>query len=147
VSDRHEIRGLVIAGLSGVVAPFVLTALLGLFTLHVWSPTVRYLSHSHGVAFAKLAVAATTPIDVMLGALLGVAAGFGIGRLTRARYLSPWLAFVAFFALTAGLPALIDGQYDLTVFFFTRPVIITFLALSVVGFWLAGKRKEIAHVA
>jgi hypothetical protein len=147
MSHRREIRGLVIAALAGAVAPFVVTTVMGLFALHVWSPTVRYLWYSHSVSVAKLAFDAATLFDVVLGALLGAVAGFGIGHLSRAPYLSQWLTFVAFFVLSAGVPVLIDHEYDLLVFFFTRPLIVTFLAVSALGFWAAGKQRGIAHVA
>ena len=144
MTHRAEIKGLVIAAVAGVVAPFVLASLAGEFSAHVWLPTVRYLWYSHGVAVSNLAFYALR--DVVLGMLLGVVAGLGIGRLSRTPYLSQWLAFVASFVLSTGLPALLVYEYDLLVFFFTSPLILAFLTLSVLGFWMAGKRKAITHV-
>ena len=147
MTHRAEVKGLVIAAVSGLVAPFVLTTLAGVFTSHVWSPTVRYLWYSHGVAVAKLAFDAATLFDIVLGVLLGVAAGLGIGRFSRTPYLSQWLAFVASFVLSTGLPALVVQEYDLLVFFFTRPLILAFLTLSALGFWMARRKTGVTHVA
>jgi hypothetical protein len=145
--QRTEFRALAIAALFGTLAPFVLATLFGLYVLHIWSPTVRYLWFSHGVALAKLPVDVASVVDVILGALLGVAAALGIARLSRGHYLSQWAVFVAFFVLSGSIPALIGGEHDLQLFFLTHPLIIVFLASSALGFWLGGRPRQTPNVA
>ena len=147
MTQRAEIRALVVPALSGALAPFVLATLFGLYAAHIWSPTIKYLWYSHGVAVATLPVDVAAVIDVILGALLGVATGVGISRLSRGHSSSQWLIFGVFFVLSVTIPTLFDGEYEALVYFLTRPFVLVFLAFLALGLWLARRSQRVTNVA
>ena len=144
---RDDLRGHLVAAATGLVAPHVLAGVLGLVALYVWSPAVRYFWTAHGIAITKLSVDLVALLDSFVCAILGVILAMAIGVASRHRHMALWVTFVAFFFLSVTLPTIADRDYDLLIFFLTRPFVAVFLASAALGFWLIARPRRAAHVA
>ena len=140
-------RGHVIAAVAGLVAPFVLVELVALVSIHVWLPLNRYLWTAHGIATAKLPVDTAAVLDALIAALVGFCIALGVAGLSRSKPVPLWLIFAGFFLISLAVPTLFDGDYEVLLWFLSRPFIYIFLVFAALGFWLPSRRQVSRHVA
>jgi len=140
-------RAHVIAAVAGLIAPFILVEILGLFTIHVWFPQSKYLWTAHGIATAKLPIDTAAVLDVLIAALVGFGIAFAVARLSRGRPMPLWLVFAGFFLISQVIPTLFDQEWYALLWFLARPFIPVFLVFAALGFWLPARRHVSRHVA
>ena len=140
-------RAHVVAAVAGLISPFVLVEVLGLFTVHVWFPLSKYLWTAHGIATAKLPINTSAVLDGLIAGLVGFGMATAVARLSRGKPIPLWLVFAGFFVLSLVIPTLFDGEWNALLWFLARPFIPVFLLFAAVGFWLPSRRHVSRHVA
>ena len=140
-------RAHLVAAVAGLLAPFVLVELLGLFAIHVWFPLSKYLWTAHGIATAKLWIDASAIFDILISAVVGLGIAFGVARLCRGKPVPLWLVFTGAFLVSLIVPTLFDREYNELLWFLSRPFISVFLLFAALGFWLPSRRRVSSHVA
>lgn len=144
--DRLLARDLLLASAGGILSPFILVGVWGFFVAAVWSPAVRYVWAAHGVAVRGTLFTVTDAVaSLILGAIIGAAISYPLGRASRAKRFFPWFLFVLCFIVAAIAPSGVSSAPDLVTFFFLTPLTLSFLAATAAGYYLATRARLSRH--
>jgi hypothetical protein len=130
----------------GAIAPTVLVGVWGVLVAAIWLPSFRYLWTSHRINMNNLPVDVTWAFDALGGALIGVATSVVLVRIVRGHFLRAWLLFAFAFTVSAIAPELIDGEFELPVWFFVQPLIVFFASATIVVFALRAHFQSLQNV-
>jgi hypothetical protein len=129
----------IVAGASGLIAPYILVPLWGVVFALVYVPLVAYLRPSNpSIDLAGL-------VDGVGGAVLGVLAGLLLSVALRATSWRSWAAFGSCFVVSWLLSGVFSGELDVAWFLFLRPLFLCFLGFSAFAFWFASRRRDLSN--
>jgi len=140
-------RNWLIPLVAGLAAPTLLVGVWGALLEAFWFPGVRYLWDSHQVkTIRRWSFDASWSFDAAVGLLLGVAISLAIVQLLRGEYLRAGIVFLLSFVAASIAPNIFDGDYSLTMFYFTQPLVLFFGLASPTIFFLAARGRSQHHV-
>jgi len=130
-SPTRRLRDVVLAGVAGALAPYLVAIAWSTLALAIWGPRPRFAAFvdpSAGPTVGHTLLGLV--FDAGLGALLGAGLGRGLGR-PGAPPFGVWLAFAAGVALSV-------ARWDPSAL--VAPVVVLLIASSALGFRLGARR-------
>ena len=124
----------------GVAACWAWVSLLGLFTLHAWSPLFQQHWPALGGGDPSRSYMVASIFSSACSAAIAVAFALVVSRLSAMRSSRAWFAYAAGFLLCLAGPLLFQPMEGLVHFVLLSPNTWSFLASSAVSHWLLTQR-------